>query len=108
MVIYFSNKTCCCGSTRARRGKSFSSLKFLCQRGDEALSFIAVTFCPPLHVGKAMGQEEEWGQGGEQVALEEIGQLIVSMGLTWREARHRAKKATTPTKGYFKAATHSK
>jgi hypothetical protein len=28
-----------------------------------------------------------------------IAQLIVSLGLVWREARHRAQKATIPSKG---------
>ncbi len=28
-------------------------------------------------------------------------QLIVDMGLMWREARHHAKEATIPNKGYF-------
>jgi hypothetical protein len=43
-------------------------------------------------MGKAMGQGEEWGQGGGGGAggLVEVGQLIVSMVLAWREACHCA------------------
>ncbi len=46
-----------------------------------------------------MGQGEEWGKKEGLVAWEEIAQMIVSMGLVWREARHHAQKATIPSKG---------
>jgi hypothetical protein len=53
-----------------------------------------------------MGHGKESGrQGRGLVALEEIGQLTVSMGMVWRKARHSAQGATTPSKGLLFAIT---
>jgi hypothetical protein len=50
--------------------------------------------------GQGNGQGDKWGKGGAG-GFEEIRQLMVSMGLVWREACHCAQKATTPSKLYF-------
>ncbi len=49
--------------------------------------------------GQGNGARGGMGEKQGLVAWEEITQLIVSMGLVGREARHRAQKATIPSKG---------
>jgi hypothetical protein len=41
------------------------------------------------------------GAKGQLMAWSEIGHLIISMELLWREARRHAQRATTPGKGYL-------